>query len=775
VNRKLSRRAWLTTVLPITAAAALAIGAVIAISPSASATVNFEVQSLDGSGNNIDNPTWGQAGKPYLRMGTAHYADGISQPFTGPNARFVSNRIINDGTAAFAVFSERRLTQMAWQWGQFLDHTFDLRDNTGATATPDNIDFNANDPMESFTNTLGTIAVNRSAQSPGTGTSTANPRQQTNTITSYIEAQNVYSSSNTRLDWLRNGPVDGDPTNNQATLMMSATNYLPTASARGNAATAPPADHDGRLASHPQDARIAGDPRANENIGLTAMHTIFAREHNRIVGLLPNSLSQEDKFQIARRVVIAEEQYITYQEWLPAMGIALPIYTGYKSNVNATIANEFATAAYRAHTQIHGDFEVAAASGQYSTAQLNQFRAESLLVNVDATGAGTIDIPMAVSFFNPDVLEQLGAGPMLLAEQEQQYNNDETITPQLRSELFQIPSSQDPNCLVSAELTQCYNTVSDLGAIDIQRGRDHGLGTYNQVRAAYGLPSKTSFTAITGEASDAFPSDPNLTKGNEVNDPRSLDVVKAFDIDGNSIATDGTSPQNATKVVRRTPLAARLKAVYGSVDNLDPFVGVYSEPHVPGTEFGETNLAIWTHQFQALRDGDRFFFENQLDTLNSIRDTYGIDFRTTLAQLIARNTDATTATQLHDNMFLVAEDDLPTATCSVNYTINRTGVFTYEATVKITNNTNAAVNGWTLRYQHAQGQDIETAAGAIFAQSGGGTNGRDITANSIPQTAVIPAHGTQTIAELTSIFDGSLNSTPPNFTLNNNRCSSNHS
>jgi hypothetical protein len=756
-------------VLPVTTVAALAIGGVIAISPSASASVQFEVQSLDGSGNNIDNPTWGQAGKPYLRMGTAHYADGISQPFTGPNARVVSNRIINDGTSAFAVFSERRLTQMAWQWGQFLDHTFDLRDNSGSTATPDNIAFNQNDPMETFTNTLGTIAVNRSAETPGTGTSTANPRQQTNTITSYIEAQNVYSSSNTRLDWLRNGPVDGDPTNNQATLMMSANNFLPHADARGNAATAPPDDHDGRLASHPQDARTAGDPRSNENIGLTAMHTVFAREHNRIVGMLPSSLSEEDKFQIARRVVAAEEQYITYQEWLPAMGIALPIYTGYKPNVNATIANEFATAAYRAHTQIHGDFEVTAAAGQYSTAQLNQFRAESLLVTVDATGAGTIDIPMAVSFFNPDILEQLGLGPMLLAEQEQQYNNDETITPQLRSELFQIPSSQDPNCLVSAELTQCYNTVSDLGAIDIQRGRDHGLGTYNQVRQAYGLPAKTSFTAITGDASDAFPA------GTGIDNPSSLDVVKAFDIDGNSIATDGSSPVNATKVMRRTPLAARLKAIYGSVDNVDPFVGVYSEPHIAGTEFGETNLAIWTHQFQSLRDGDRFFFENQLDTLNNIKNTYGIDFRTTLSQLIARNTDATTAANIHDNIFLVAEDDLPTATCSVNYTINRTSLFTYEATIKVTNNANTAVNGWTLRYQHAQGQDLEAVAGAIFTQSGGNTSGRDITATSIPQTAVIPAHGTQTIAELTSIFDGSLNSIPPNFSLNNNRCASNHS
>ena len=35
-----------------------------------------------------------------------------------------------------------------------------------------------------------------------------------------------------------------------------------------------------------------------------------------------------------------------------------------------------------------------------------------------------------------------------------------------------------------------------------------------------------------------------------------------------------------------------------------------AEPHVPGTEFGELQLAIWKQQFQALRDGDRFFYAN---------------------------------------------------------------------------------------------------------------------------------------------------------------------
>ena len=57
--------------------------------------------------------------------------------------------------------------------------------------------------------------------------------------------------------------------------------------------------------------------RANENIALTATHTLFAREHNRIVDALPAALAEERKFQIARRVVSAEQQYITYSEFLP--------------------------------------------------------------------------------------------------------------------------------------------------------------------------------------------------------------------------------------------------------------------------------------------------------------------------------------------------------------------------------------------------------------------------------------------------------------------------
>jgi len=165
------------------------------------------------------------------------------------------------------------------------------------------------------------------------------------------------------------------------------------------------------------------------------------------------------------------------------------------------------------------------------------------------------------------------------------------------------------------------------------------MPTYNQLRAAYGLPTKTTFRAITGEASEAFPTDPLLTPGNEVNDPNSLDFTALFDINGNPVDPASPDAQNiVTRAVRRTPVAARLKAVYGSVNNVDAFVGMVAEPHVAGTEFGELQLAIWKEQFQASRDGDRFFYLN--DPLQSyIRQNFGIDSRRTLAQVIAANTD----------------------------------------------------------------------------------------------------------------------------------------
>src|SRR5262249_6733278 len=157
------------------------------------------------------------------------------------------------------------------------------------------------DPLESFTDTLGVIPFTRSAAAPGTGVS--NVRQHINTETAFIDAEAIYGSTDSRLDWLRTGSLDGNPDNNSGSLMLPG-GYLPTVGARGNPAAAPGMQVDGHLLASPTSAVVAGDVRANEQAALTAVQTLFAREHNRIVAALPSSVSAEDKFQLARAVVV---------------------------------------------------------------------------------------------------------------------------------------------------------------------------------------------------------------------------------------------------------------------------------------------------------------------------------------------------------------------------------------------------------------------------------------------------------------------------------------
>jgi len=587
----------------------------------------WEAQSLSGVYNNPYSPSVGSVNTRYLRIGPARYADGRSQMVTGPDPRLVSNRIFNDVNEN--VFSERGVTQWGNVWGQFVDHNVGHRDEAG---TPANLPFNSADPMESFVNTLGVIPFNRSAPAPGTGVS--NARQHLNTENSFLDAEAVYGPSDSRLDWLRDGTLDGNPDNNAGTMMLPG-NYLPRADARGNPAGAPTMAVDGRLIGNPGRATVAGDVRANEQAALTAVQTLFAREHNRVVAALPASLSAQDRFQLARAVVIAEVQYITYTEFLPAIGVSLPAYQGYNPGLNPSTAHEFATVGYRAHSFIHGEIETETNASRYSQATLDALEAQG--VEVEVVGDDVeLAVPDNVLFFNPDLVEQIQLGPIMAGlAGESNYRNDEMIDNQLRSILFQIPVGGNPDCLDGPDLPACFDGVIDLGAIDLQRGRDHGMPTYNQMRNSYGLSSKTSFTAITGESTDAFPADPLLTPGNEINDPNCLDILAAFDIHGNP--TD-VANEDATRVVRRCTVAAKLKAIYGSVSNLDAFTGMMAEKHVTGSELGELQLASWRDQFGAARDGDRFFYRN--DPLQSyIRSTFGIDSRRTLAQVIADNTD----------------------------------------------------------------------------------------------------------------------------------------
>jgi hypothetical protein len=626
----------------------LLLAAFLLFAPLAGADGSAEVRTLDGSGNNRRHPDWGKTFTQYQRVARTNYADGISKAVGGPSTRYVSNRVFNDVNQN--LFSENGVTQWGFVWGQFMDHTFGLREEVGGEDAP--IAFSSADTLESFTNTLGSIPFTRTPAAPGTGWGRT-PREQINTVSSYIDGFSVYSGLTDRLEWLREGPVDGRLSNNGAKLMLDH-GYLPRADARGNAATAPPMALMGRLEAPGAFAKafVAGDRRANENIALSSTHTLFALEHNRIVSELPRRLSEEEKFQIARRIIGAEQQYITYNEFLPALGVRLPQYRGYRDDVNASLGNEFAVVGYRAHSMIHGEFEAVGEAADYSRAQLAAIAAQGVEVVTDGDEAEFV-IPLNLAFGNPDLLKLVHLDAVLHGlGGEPEYKNDEMIDNQLRSVLFQVPVTGNPACLDGPALPQCFKGVVDLGALDIERGRDHGMPLYNDLRRAFGLDEKRSFTSITGESTDRFPTNDRKITGNPLNDPNILDFVALFDAEGNPIEL-GSEAADAEAVVgvRRTTLAARLKAIYGETDKLDAFVGMISERHVRGSEFGELQLAMWKQQFQALRDGDRFFYLNDPE-LRNIERQYGITYRRTLGQIIEQNTGI----DVQDNVFEAVEE-----------------------------------------------------------------------------------------------------------------------
>lgn len=456
--------------------------------------------------------------------------------------------------------------------------------------------------------------------------------------------------------------------------------------------------------------------------------------------------------------MIGEQQYITYNEFLPSLGVTLDRYTGYDPTVNTDLSNEFAATGYRGHSFIHGELELETELDRYTPEQLAALEelGVELIIEEDEV---EIVIPLNLAFFNPDLLELLGLGPMSQGlGLEAQYKNDEQLDNQLRSVLFQIPVEGNEDCLDGPELPDCFDGVIDLGAIDIARGRDHGVPFYNDLRESYGLPRVSSFTEITGEDTEEFP------PGLGVDDPASIEFIELRDIDGNVIdpedeeAVDG----EARFGTRASTLAARLKAIYGSVDQVDGFVGMLSEPHVQGSEFGELQLAIWTREFTNLRDGDRFFYGND-PGLTELRWFYGLDFRRTLADVIADNTDVG-ADELNDNVFLVAEEP-GEATCHVAYRLDSQWPGAFLVNLEITNTSDQPVNGWQVDWRFQTGQGISNGWNGVFEQ-----DGPEVTVTNAAWNATIAPGATLSGVGFIGNWDDVTNALATHVTLNGARC-----
>lgn len=409
-----------------------------------------EYRSFDGLGNNRANPLQGIAGAAFDRILSAAYRDSVSAPSGAdrPSARAISNTV---SAQPRLIPSAAGASDFLWQWGQFLDHDITL---TG-TAVPNEAFDVAVPKGDTYFDPTGTgtvtIPVGRSVYKTVNGV-----RQQLNANSAFIDGSMIYGSDTVRANALRT--LDGT-----GRLKTSDGGLLPF--------------NTGGLLNVPTNSAsffVAGDIRANEQLGLIAIQTLFVREHNfwaqkireqAAAAVPPATLTDDAIYKLARAIVSAEVQAITYNEFLPVLlgPNALAPYSGYKAGEQPGIANEFATAAYR-----------------FGHSLLNP-----TLWRRDANGrpiaAG--DLSLASSFFAPqEVVKNGGIDPILRGLWLQRSQElDPFVVDGVRNFLFGAPGQGG----------------FDLASLNIQRGRDHGLPSYAQFRAGLGLRPVTSFANIT--------------------------------------------------------------------------------------------------------------------------------------------------------------------------------------------------------------------------------------------------------------------------------------
>jgi peroxidase len=527
------------------------------------------MEPIDGSGNNVADPSLGAAGTDLLRVSPVAYADGISAPSlpNNPSARVVSDLLNNQSDPSnpsedLNTIDQNSLSDFGYAWGQFIDHDMDLTPTSKSELL--SILADPNDPSQ-----MGNQTFARSVYDPSTGTSTRNPRQQVNAVTSFLDLSQVYGSSAALADALRTH-VGGQLKTSPGNMLPydNSTYFTPDQLALINMAN-------DAHAVPTQNLFVTGDVRGNENVELTALQTLFVRNHNSIAAELQQlhpTWTDEQLYQEARKLNIAMYQAITYNAYLPDLlgANAMRSYTGYKPSVDPAIATEFSTIAFRfGHSLLSGGIERQGNNGQ------------DVLPN-DPAGAG---ISLASDFFDPNVLNPAGVvdpltghistdiGPILKADADGVAQADDLMAiREVRDLLF-----------ANGGLT---DNGQDLVARDVERARDDGIGTYNQVRQAYGLPAVTGFSQIT----------------------RNVQVQK------------------------------ELQAAYGTVNNIDPFEGGLAEDHVPGSDMGPLFTRILIDQFTRLRDGDRFFYLNE--NLNS-EELRIFQQGNTLAEVIEANTPIT--------------------------------------------------------------------------------------------------------------------------------------
>ncbi|XP_047486110.1 peroxidase-like isoform X2 [Penaeus chinensis] len=521
-------------------------------------------RSIDGTCNNLAFPTWGSTFTSLRRVTPPFYSDGVKAFRLAKNGEELpSARLVSSSVNLKRNVESPSISVLYMTFGQFLDHDLDFSplhknaDGKDIPCCPDMLQGDdsvkhpecapiaipANDPFYAQFNQTCMEFV----RSVGDSSCVWGPREQLNEKTSYLDGSAVYGFEQTLVDSLRefkDGLLKFQVTKEGEELVPANTDMTNACNKQEKADIG-------------QFCFRAGDRRINEQPLLVLLHVVWSRYHNYLAkglkGLNPH-WDDEKLFQEARRILSALLQHVTYNEYvsvifgkklsnkfnfLPLKGKARTNI--YDETLSAAISDVFAGAAFRfGHSQISGSME-----------------------RMDKTGDVTCT-EMSSVFMNPFVVYTKGAVTELIRGEVAQNaaEVDPFFTPQVTGKLFRgdMPFGMD------------------LAAINIQRGRDHGLAPYNRVRMACGFPLITKFKQL----------------------------IRVMD-------------KGAVK---------SLKKVYKHVDDIDLFVGGLAETPIKGGLVGPTFACVLADQFLRLKIGDRYWYEtNDPDTrfetaqLKAIRKT----------------------------------------------------------------------------------------------------------------------------------------------------------
>nr|WFD50013.1 myeloperoxidase [Paracentrotus lividus] len=564
---------------------------------------NALYRTMNGSCNNLEHTSWGSTLEPLVRWLKANYSShGNFLPrnyHSSPRKESTSFAEADDGGKDKA---QPGISILIMHWGQFTDH-----DITHTPAAHDPCDCGTlnsscyplqvpgND--EYFTD-RECFEVPRTLSHCGD----SDKREQFNEITAFIDASNVYGSTEAEMEFLRfHTSPDAEPSD--VDLALSA--------GRLRVHEFPDQENRGSLLPHPEEISgncfgedettgiicgDAGDFRANEQPGLTSLHTIFVRLHNVIADGLKSRnpawvLDSDRVFDEARKIVGAIMQSIDYNEYLPTFlgdnefETHIGQYEGYDSTLNPSISNVFASAGYR-----QGHSAVDNVLDRY-------------LIDSETGEATPLDpLPITKAFFNARHLydfEKGGVDGFMQGMIRQNARKiDRFISPALLNKLFVDPDDDEDA------------TGLDLMSLNVLRGRDNGIQPYHQWREYCGQPKITGWADLEGLM----------------------------------------TPETIVK----------LRQTYGwndrFVDDIDPFIGfIAEEPANDDGTLGPTLSCIIGSQFKLLREGDRFFYLNQDGPQAFTEDQRNAIHDVTMARVLCETLDNPVTFQ--KNVFKLADPE----------------------------------------------------------------------------------------------------------------------